>query len=221
MLMYVYPGGANIDGFYVYPYYVTVDGGTPMQMMCDDFTDEISGGESWYAYANTLTQDNQGNLANASQFLFDKSTSIYGAGSTTQAPTTAVRAYDEAAYIFTDMSAGTISATEGNLAVWYLFSPSAAPVDATALGILNQANIFVRAHPGQDYSYITVYSPTPDGAISPSNAGRAQEFFAINSGVSVTPLSAVPEPPPSLLLAVGGALIGLVGLVRRKRFARP
>ena len=219
-LTYTGAGGNSNDGFYAYPYYVQVGSGTAVPMMCDDFADEIQVGEQWLAFGNALTQANAQN-----DFIFGNDTT-FGAGNTTQA-TTGVGAYDEAGYIFTGMTSGAIDQSEGNAAVWYLFSPvSAAGIqgDTTARGILDQAYNFVSAHPSYDYSYITVYSPDPSDRNSPAYDpsspqydGHAypQEFLAITG--SSNP---VPEPPPSLLLAVGGALIGLVGVVRRRRLSR-
>lgn len=211
-------GPNSIDGIYTFPYQSQLNGGATVQAMCDDFTNEISNGESWLASANVLSSANA-----VSDFLYSGDTAFGGATAATT-PTTGVQAYDEAGYIFTNMIAGNISATEGNAAVWYLFSPAAAGADfagdANALGILTQAYNAVSGDTSYDYSNITVYTPSPlsgsDPAYDPSSTqydGHAypQEFLID---------SPAPEPPPSLLMAAGAILIGLVSLMRRKRDAR-
>ena len=222
-LIYAGPGNNQIDGFYAYPYYVQVNGAVAAPMMCDDFTDEIGDGYEWLATANTLTSANVQN----GDFLYSNSTS-FGAGDIAiDVPNSAVQAYDEAGFIFTGMFSGTINPSEGNAAVWYLFSPGPASAiggDAAALGILDQAYESVSADASYNYSDITVYTPKPNGIISPANTpGEGQELFAITASYTperIDPGSAVPEPPPSLLLAAGAALIGLNGLVRRRLRAR-
>ncbi len=42
-------GGASQNGVYTYPYYLTVNNGPWTPMMCDDFYDHISVGDSWQA----------------------------------------------------------------------------------------------------------------------------------------------------------------------------
>ena len=223
MLTYVNPGGSSIDDFYVYPYYLTLGSefAVPITMMCDDFADDIVQNEQWLASAHAMSQTNLLNGA----FIYSNSES-YGGGNTTLAAN-AVEAYKEAGHIFTGMTLGAIDSAQGNLAVWYLFSPVAVHNHNTSFDltpektILDQAYNWVTdpAHSNYDYSYITVYSPQPNGIISPPGmSGRGQEFFAMTASYGAN--GAVPEPPPSLLLAAGGALIGLVGLARRKRLSR-
>jgi hypothetical protein len=52
-LTYVGSGGQVSNGYYMYPYYVSVNGGKAQAMMCIDFYDDIGGGQSWSATAFT------------------------------------------------------------------------------------------------------------------------------------------------------------------------
>ena len=221
-LSYTGPGSNQIDGFWAYPYYVAVDGGSPASMLCDDFTDEIFPGYKWLASANALTPANVEN----NDFLYSGS-QTFGAGEITAMPGSALQAYDEAAYIFTGIATGTIGNSEGNAAIWYLFSPTAAGSavggDTVARGILDQAYTSAQSDPSYDYSNITIYTPEPNGIISPlGTPGEGQEFLTITAGSSPEdfPGGAAPEPPPSLLLWTGAALICVVRSVRGKRLAR-
>ena len=46
-------GGANLGGVYTYPYNFTVNG-TPMQLMCDTFDNEIYNNETWTANESSI-----------------------------------------------------------------------------------------------------------------------------------------------------------------------
>jgi hypothetical protein len=216
-LSYTGAGSNQIDGFWTYPYSVAVDGGSPASMLCDDFTDEIFPGYKWLASANALTPANVEN----NDFLYSGS-QTFGAGEITAMPGSDLQAYDEAAYILTGIVGGTIGNSEGNAAIWYLFSPTATSSaiggDTVARGILDQAYTSVQSDPSYNYSNITIYTPEPNGIISPAGTpGEGQEFLTITGGL---PGSATPEPPPSLLLWTGAALICVVRSVRGKRLAR-
>jgi hypothetical protein len=210
-LTFVGAGSNQIDGAFAYPYDVELNGGAAVAMMCDDFSDHIEPNETWDVFANTLTQ---GNVA---AFIYGADAS-FGADGLGVTPSSAWQAYQEAGYVFTGMAEGTIDPSEGNAAVWYLFSPGALGADATAGVILDNAYAFVSSNPSYDFSYITVYSPDPsDPKKWPVNGNNyPQEFLSMTGNV---PYSVTPEPPASVLLLAGAALIGLVGLVRRKRLS--
>ena len=53
--------GDSAGGVYTSPYNISVNG-TPMQLICDDFTTDISVGESWPASANTFTYLDSSNV---------------------------------------------------------------------------------------------------------------------------------------------------------------
>lgn len=54
-------GGASQNGEYVYPYFVTIDNGSPIPMMCDDFYHQSSVGDTWQANITALSSGDLGN----------------------------------------------------------------------------------------------------------------------------------------------------------------
>jgi len=52
-------GSNQVDGYYTYPYYLSVNGATSVDMMCLSFDNEISVGESWYVTESTPTSVDQ------------------------------------------------------------------------------------------------------------------------------------------------------------------
>lgn len=48
-------GGENQNGYYTYPYYLTINHGPSSAMICDDFYDHVSVGETWMANVTQLT----------------------------------------------------------------------------------------------------------------------------------------------------------------------
>jgi hypothetical protein len=223
-ILFISAGGNSIDGVYTFPYLSQVNGsGTTVAAMCDDFSNEIGNSESWTATANVLNSTNA-----ASDFLYSHQT-VFGAGTNGLAPTTGVEAYDEVGYIFENILSGNFSATEGNAAVWYLFASNTNSTaasdfggDATALGILTQAYNATIDNASYDYANIVVYSPYPldsgSSAYDPNSPNYDQHAYP--QEFLIDPTFGTPEPPPSLLLIAGAAMIGLVSLIRRKRHPR-
>ncbi len=204
------PGNEYNGAYYAYPYSVLVGtgpGASAVPMMCDDFTDDINGQDSWLSTAYSLTQTNLAN--DVTDFKYGNQTT-FGPGNVYDT-TSAVTAYEEAAYILTNVALGNFSPSEGNAAVWYLFSDTSSIAgDTTARGLLDTAYAFVTDpnNSNYDYSNVTVYTQGTILSGQPGDIGHAsQEFLGF----------AAPEPPPSLLLVIGFALIGAAGLKRRKQ----
>ncbi|MGB7552935.1 MAG: PEP-CTERM sorting domain-containing protein [Candidatus Korobacteraceae bacterium] len=106
-------GGASQNGVYTYPYYLTVNNGPWTPMMCDDFYDHISVGDSWQA---NITQLSSGDM---SQTRFGDLTK-----------------YQEAAYLL--LQTRVVDQSQwGNInwAVWDIFDPSADPGAAYQPGV--------------------------------------------------------------------------------------
>ena len=59
-VQFVGMSGANQNGEYTYPYYLTINGGPPTWMMCDDFYDRIGVGDTWQA---NITQLSSGDMS--------------------------------------------------------------------------------------------------------------------------------------------------------------
>ncbi len=98
-------GGASQNGIYTYPYYLTINNGPAIPMMCDDFYDRINMGDSWEA---NITQLSSGDM------------SLTRFGDLTK--------YQEAAYLLLQTKV-VDSSQWGNInwAIWDIFDPSADP----------------------------------------------------------------------------------------------
>jgi len=192
-------GASTWSGVYAYPYTLTVGTApntTTLLAMCDDYVDHMSVGQSWQAYAYTLSSSNVANFMFYSEFA--NSSNGYDAA-------VALQAYNQAGYILTGIGAGLIDPGVGNAAVWKLFYPSLA-VGGDVTALLSQASSAVTIY--SNYSNVTVYTPVNLGP------GRPQEFLALNGPV---PDLGVPEPPASWLFAAGGGILAALAVTRRKR----
>ena len=67
-------GGQTQNGEYTYPYFITIDNGAQIAMMCDDFTHQSSIGDNWLA---NITALNSGDLSHT---RFDNVTEYEQAG---------------------------------------------------------------------------------------------------------------------------------------------
>jgi hypothetical protein len=191
-------GSNTYAGIPAFPYYITVNGGPALDMMCDDARTDISYGYSWDANAYSLTSADLDDLKFASM----------GSASTVMDD------YEVAAYIESGVVTGTINAGDGNAAVWSIFDPSFnTSVDQSNItAILDNAQTAVNAG-NLNFSGITIYTPDPLNA--------SQEFiYGTVTTDPVTPdylppVSSVPEPGTCAML--GGGLLGLGLLSRRLR----
>jgi hypothetical protein len=119
-IQFVGVGGASQNGVYTYPYYLTIDHGAWLPVMCDDFYDRIGVGDTWQA---NITQLSSG----------DMSLTRFGD----------LKEYQEAAYLLLQTQV-VDSSQWGNInwAVWKIFDPTADPGSQYEAGVdywLNQA----------------------------------------------------------------------------------
>jgi hypothetical protein len=140
-VQFVGVGGASQNGVYTYPYYLTMNGGPQTPMMCDDFFDRISVGDSWQA---NITQLSSGDL------------SLTRFGNLTK--------YEEAAYLLLQTRT-TDPSQWGNInwAIWDIFDPNADPGAAYKAGVdywLNKAETVDLSK--IDFSGIRIVTPTGD-----------------------------------------------------------
>ena len=140
-VQFVGVGGASQNGVYTYPYYLTMNGGLQTPMMCDDFYDRISVGDSWQA---NITQLSSGDL------------SLTRFGNLTK--------YEEAAYLLLQTRT-TDPSQWGNInwAIWDIFDPNADPGAAYKAGVdywLNKAETVDLSK--IDFSGIRIVTPTGD-----------------------------------------------------------
>lgn len=119
-MVFTGPSGNNSGGVYTYPYHFTVNGTPNVPLMCDDFKDEISSGQSWQATVTPIGS------AGTSGGMFAGESFSLGSGVTYTSQT----AYDAAGLIYLAVlnqgplsgEVGTLSSGLANWAVWNLLS---------------------------------------------------------------------------------------------------
>jgi len=188
--------GNSSGGYYVFPYYFTINSGTyTNSLMCDTFTRDITNGENWPATVlavPNLTVSNVGTLEFGS---------------------VGVPGYLEACYLYQEeLSAFNHGNSDPqglyNWAVWDLFTgtdPSAAlgaTDEAIIQGYLTDAES--QSLTPSQFSGMYIVTPTD---MAP---GGPQEFFGVCNGM----MEPVPEPGT---LALVGLSLGVLVLIRKRK----
>lgn len=217
------PGNNGLGGVYVAPYYASINGGTSLAVICDDYADESwVGAPSWNAnVVNVSTLQGEG-TPNA-LVMFDKSPGTQAEANKQQ------QDYAEAAYLAVQlMNPGTLCPSTADCvgdiqyAIWNIFDPSAfngikytsGPLSALTGNDLSNAlywqgvaqNLYAsNAISVGMFSNVTVYSPV--------GGGPPQEFLRVTT------------PEASTLANLAADMLGLMGLVlvvrrRTRRAAR-
>ncbi|MGD1102095.1 MAG: hypothetical protein ABSA59_08505 [Terriglobia bacterium] len=206
---YTGPGGNNLGGVYVYPYNLSINGAPSTPAICDDFVDDIYGGESWTAKLNTFS-------------AVTSDSTLWGDNPS---------GYEEATWLAAQLFHQTVPCPTGgncqadiNYAIWAIFYPA-------ALGNLNsdptnyanavwwEGQAVANGQTGGLHGFEIL---TPDPNDGPGKGGP-QEF--LYSSPPVTPLTppltpldptSTPEAPTSVLLGAGVlALLALMVVFRR------
>ena len=182
------PGAQTQGGVYVGPYNFTVDG-QYTKLVCDDFVDEIWGGEKFKA--------NVYNFSDVSHTKF--------AGQAEDD----LLAYEQAAWIYEQGLLNPNQWGDIHYALWAVFNPT--PVQ-TSSGWTPGAATWLEAAQHQtftaiEFNGISIYTPT-----QLSGPGAPQEFFGGAPIVAPT-VAAVPEPGIGILLSVG-----LLGVIAARRY---
>jgi len=192
--------GSNILGpAYVGPYYATIGTETNVAIICDDFADESTVGQTWTA-----------NVYNVASLGTGSQTWMQSKGVTLQD-------YAEAAWLAEQLVnptaltcvAGANCAGDIQYAIWQLFDPKDNPLQyLTGINLTAASNALLEASteasdmPLSDFSNVLVYSP--------AGGGPPQEFLRVTT------------PEPSFLALFGvdlPAMLLVVFLLRRRRAA--
>lgn len=133
-------GGNNAGGVYTYPYYISVNGGSPIEVICDSYDNEVTIGETWKAHVVGLL---------SGQGLFGKELLDYKA----------------AGLIFKSILDGALNVNVGNFAIWGLFSSAAKQSSyfktSGALAVELKYLTMARTAPNSDFNGLVLYTPIP------------------------------------------------------------
>ncbi len=190
--------GSNVQGgVYVAPYYLTVNNGPQLTVICDSYYNEVYKGQTWNGVINTFP---------------DLSNTLFGQSMTAQA---AAQVYTEAGWLYTQYIAHPNQAGDINFAIWALFSNITGPPPVSgwtsgAQNWLDAANAWYGNSNNSGaitaiQNALVIYTPSDlsGKALSPTAAGTPQEYIRV-----------VPEPSTPAMLGLG--LIGMAGIFRRK-----
>jgi hypothetical protein len=207
----VTPLGANMGGVYTSPYVATIGGQTGINVICDDYADEVQIGESWNVVATDLSTLSTSSASANQVVKWD----------TTDSATQQVDDYMTVAILGAELlsiNSNTEEAEDLSFAIWDVFTPGASNglADASAIAAdlstaqglaqtyLAESSSVAGALSLDNISDVMIYTASPDssGAVTNcSTCGTPQEFVRISMA----------EPPSPALL--GFDLLGVAGLV--------
>jgi hypothetical protein len=185
--------GQVVAGVYVTPYQLQdsgILGGATINVVCDDYTDEVVPGETWNAKIETFSAN--GTLSPGAKFAGLPNSNML---------------YDEAVYLYAQFLNGQADAAGTNYAMWGLFDN--AVVGSGAYASTDAATLLagVTASDLSNFNFSPYEIITPTG---PGSIGTSPQEFIYEDGPT-------PTPEPSSLLLLSSGLIGL-GVMKRKIF---
>ncbi len=151
-------GGNNAGGVYTYPYYFSINGAKPVAVICDDYNNEVTIGETWQANVVGLLSG-KGLFGNQ---LLD---------------------YKAAGLIFKGMLNGSITnINAANFAIWGLFSTAAQNNSyfqtSGASGIESEYLRLAATATASDFKGLVLYTPI---AGTQSSGGLPQEYIGYST----------------------------------------
>lgn len=168
--------GSVVGGVYVAPYQLqdsAILGGATINVICDDFSDDVFSGETWTAQIENFS-----------------SNGIPGNGALFAALPNSTMLYDDAVYLYSESLNGSADAGGVNYAIWGLFDPSV--VTGAAYASTDAAALLAGITPSElnsfNFAAYELITPTSNG----STGGRPQEY-----------IYQTPEPSSLLLLSSG------------------
>ncbi len=190
-LQSVNPPGNNDGRYYVYPYNFSVNNSSTLTpLLCDDFVDEVTVGQSWIANVSKIS-DLQG-------FLDPR-------GTTNPTDEQRLLAYQQAAWLFNQLGPAPANnlAVAINYAIWGLFSDAAynstsyQQFGSSAWAAAAYTAVTDTAHPlpagyFDDFRIYTPIDPTTGQNLVSGAPGTPQEYIGL-----------VPEPATLVLLVPG------------------
>lgn len=150
-------GGNNAGGVYTYPYYFSVNGKSPVALICDTYDNQVTLGETWKAHETSLLS---GKGLFGSQLLD----------------------YKAAGLIFKSILSGTLSVNAGNFAIWGLFSTNAqnsAFFQSEGAGTLDAEYLALAVKaPNSAFQGLVLFTPIPG---TQSWGGTPQEYIGYSA----------------------------------------
>lgn len=184
------------ESVYVYPYDFSVNGSSATtQLMCLNFNNEITQGESWTVNVDTIAQAANGNA-------------------------TLLTNYEEDAYLYSLITPTTTQDQETliQFAVWDILDPSDVGsasnpywnANSTAIqNLINQASTAIGSESPDFFNQFEIYVPDHD-----SSYYTAQNGYP--NGVPQSFIGTAATPEPGSLALLGTGLLGMGGAVRRR-----
>jgi len=112
-VQFVGVGGQNQNGYYTYPYYLTMNSGPAIAMICDDFYDNTNLGDGWQAHMTELSSG-------------DVSKTMFGN----------LQEYKEAAFLLMQIKSNDQDQWGNiNWAIWEIFDPNIDPGAGNEAGV--------------------------------------------------------------------------------------
>jgi hypothetical protein len=152
--------GPVVGGVYVAPYQLqdsAILGGATINVVCDDYSDDVQNGETWNA--NLETFNSSGVVSPGA---------LFGSSNQTQ--------YDTAVYLYSQFLTGSADAAGMNYAIWGIFDPSV--VGSSAYSSTDAAALLASVTTTDltsfnNYASFDLITPTGDG----STGGQPQEYI--------------------------------------------
>lgn len=152
-------GGSNIaNGVYLLPYYGSINGGSPVQIVCDDYAHEVSIGETW---------------------SFGESTIAGGLGNTRWGTADLVQ-YEKTFWLMSQVSSHPADIPGIQYAIWDLFDSSTPSVPGESDWLAAANTAAANNFGGMSFNNYVILTPVdPTTGRVDQSAGSAQEYILV------------------------------------------